>query len=457
VRRLLFALSLLLTAAVLRGDDTDRIRELEAKVKELQGRVAALEALGPEGQTKEALAEIHRQIDVLTREIENLKTAAPEIAAPRRSAGASGLGPAAAKVYASSRGVSIGGYGEALYQNFAGKRQDGAPSGLRDRIDLERAVLYFGYRFDEQFLLDTEIEYEHATTGAGAEQKGETSVEFAYLDWISSRGLGVRAGLLLLPLGFLNEMHEPPTFLGALRPETELLLLPTTWSELGLGVHGETGGFSYRVYLVNGLDSRGFSAAAPIRGGRQEGSEAIAENFAVTGRLDYVGVSGLLLGVSGFTGDSAQGAKVNGQGFGGRVSLFDAHAQWLWRGLRVRALYVGGSIGDAAQINAQNGFTGNASVPSRFVGGYVEAGFDVLAARAGPRSLLPFVRYERYNTQERVPQAFAADAGNDVSLWTLGVVFQPIPPIAVKADYQIDRDGAGTGVNRFNLAVGYLF
>ncbi|HSS45586.1 MAG TPA: hypothetical protein VLO07_09615, partial [Thermoanaerobaculia bacterium] len=359
--------------------------------------------------------------------------------------------------YESGHGVSIGGYGEALYQTFADSRQDRAPSLLRDRIDLARAVLYFGYRFDERFLLDTEIEYEHATTGAGAEQKGEASVEFAYLDWISSRRLGVRVGLLLLPLGFVNEMHEPPTFLGALRPETESFLLPTTWSELGLGVHGEAGGFSYRLYLVNGLDSRGFSAAAPIRGGRQEGSQAIAENFAVTGRVDCTDVPGLLLGVSGYTGDSAQGAKVNGQGFGGRVSLFDAHAQWLWRGLRLRALYVEGSIGDAGQINAQNGLTGNASVPSRFAGGYVEAGFDLLAGRGGQSSLLPFLRYERYNTQKRVPGGFAADSANDVSLWTLGAVFQPIPPIAVKADYQIDHNGAKTGVNRFNLAVGYLF
>ncbi|HSS44253.1 MAG TPA: hypothetical protein VLO07_02840, partial [Thermoanaerobaculia bacterium] len=198
MRRFLWVVCFLLAAVALRGDEADRIRELEAKVRELEARVAALEAQGPEEKTKEALAEIHRQIDVLTREIENLKTVAPQTAVPPRSAGASGLGPAASKVYESGRGVSIGGYGEALYQNFAASRQDGVPSGLKDRIDLARAVLYFGYRFDERFLLDTEIEYEHATTGAGTEQKGEVSVEFAYLDWISSRRLGVRAGLLLL-------------------------------------------------------------------------------------------------------------------------------------------------------------------------------------------------------------------------------------------------------------------
>lgn len=463
MRRFLFALCLFFAAFTLRGDDRDRIRELEAKVQELQTRVAALEAQGPEEGTKEALAEIHRQIDALTREIENLKTAAPEKAAPERPAGESGLGPAAAKVYGLSRGVSIGGYGEALYQNFAAERQDGAPADLRDRIDLLRVVLYFGYKFNEHLLFNTEIEYEHATTGEGAEEKGEVSVEFAYVDWRPSRYLGLRGGLLLLPVGVLNEVHEPPTFLGSRRPDTEIRILPTTWSELGIALYGDAGDFAYRVFVVNGLDAEGFSAFAPIRGGRQSGSDAIAEDFGFAGRVDYVGAPGLLAGVSGYTGDSSQGAQVDGQSFAGRVSLFDAHVEWRWRGLRMRALYAAGSIGDAAQINALLGRTGEESVPSRFSGGYVEAGYDVLSGlRDGARSLpeaelIPFFRYERLDTQQRVPAGFEANPANDMTLWTLGAVFLPIPQIALKADYQNYQNKASTGVNQWNLSLGWIF
>ncbi|MGH9316684.1 MAG: hypothetical protein ACRD1P_06230, partial [Thermoanaerobaculia bacterium] len=288
------------------------------------------------------------------------------------------------------------------------------------------------------------------------EQKGEVSVEFAYLDWIGSRRLGVRAGLLLLPLGFVNEMHEPPTFLGARRPDTELLLLPTTWSDLGLGIHGEAGGFAYRAYLVNGLDSAGFDAAAPIREGRQGGSNALAEDFAFTGRVDWVGTPGLLTGVSGYTGNSAQGVTVGGVPFSGLVSLFDAHVEWRRRALQARLLFAQGWISDAAAIDVSNGLTGEESVPSRFAGGYAEAGYDVLFGR-GRMVLIPFARFERYNTQQSVPAGYLSNPANDVTLWTFGVVFKPIPQIDLKADYQIYSNRADTGVNRFNMAMGFLF
>src|SRR5690606_5504586 len=118
-----------------------------------------------------------------------------------------------------------------------------------------------------------EIEFEHASTGQG----GEVSVEFAYLDYLATPHLGVRAGMVLVPMGFVNELHEPTTFLGTTRPLTESTIIPTTWRENGAGVFGDIGDFSYRAYVINGLDAvgggssraGGFSAAG-LRGGRQK-------------------------------------------------------------------------------------------------------------------------------------------------------------------------------------------
>jgi cell division protein FtsB len=460
----LFILAVAIAPASTAQDSPDRVRELERQVQELRQRVDALtDSADPELRAQ--IEELRRQIDVLTREIENLKSAAPEKpvdVADREATEALGLGPAAAKVYGLKSGVSIGGYGEVLYQNFASERQDGTLSNLRDRIDLLRVVLYFGYKFNEHFLFNSEIEYEHATTGEGAEEKGEVSVEFAYVDWRPSPYLGIRGGLVLLPLGFLNEMHEPSTFLSSRRPDTEMRLLPTTWRDLGIGLYGEAGGVAYRAFVVNGLDAQGFNASQPIRGGRQSGSQALAEDFAFTGRVDWVGLPGLLIGVSGYTGDSSQGTTVDGESFSGRVSLFDAHAEWRWRGLRVRGLYTAGTIGDAAQINELNGLSGESSVPSRFAGGYAEAGFDALSFRKGGGTLpeaavFPFVRFERYNTQERVPAGFSANPANDVTLWTFGAMFTPIPQIALKADYQSYSNEAQTAVSQWNLSLGWLF
>src|SRR5262245_3347240 len=164
-----------------------------------------------------------------------------------------GLGPGASKVYSAS-GVSIGGYGEMLYENFDRTREDDALSGALDRIDFLRAVIYAGYKFDDELLLNSEIEIEHGgvldegetevdpATGVGeTELTGEAHLEFAYLDWMPSPQFGVRAGMLLVPVGLLNEMHEPTTFIGARRPDIEQFLVPTTWSANGAGVHGELG------------------------------------------------------------------------------------------------------------------------------------------------------------------------------------------------------------------------
>jgi hypothetical protein len=461
LRRILTAIFLLFlasAAALPAQESADRVRQLEKKVEELQQRLDRL-STGADEATRRQIEELRRQIDVLTREIENLKSAAPEkaAAAPSGSRGAFGLGPAASKVYGITRGVSIGGYGEAIYQNFDEDRDDGEPSGRTDTIDLTRAVFYFGYKFDEHFLFNSEIEYEHASTGEGAEEKGEVSVEFAYLDYLIRREVNLRAGLVLLPVGFINELHEPPVFLGAKRPEVERRILPATWRELGLGVFGDVGPIAYRAYLVNGLEASGFEAAEPIREGRQGGSQAKAQDFALTGRVDYVGVPGLFVGLSGYTGDSAQGAEADGRSFDGRVSLVDAHAECRWRGIQARALAVRGSIGDAGDINIANGLSGPESIGKRFVGSYVEAGYDVLFARGGAASLVPFARFERFDTQDEVPRGFDSNPANDVRLWTLGLQFRPIPQVVVKVDYQNVENEAASGVDQWNLALGWLF
>lgn len=447
---------LLLAAAALPAQDQpEKVRALEKKVRELELRLERL-ATVTDAATRAEVEELRRQIDVLTKEIENLKTAVPEttLSGPR---GAFGLGPAASKIYGVNRGVSVGGYGEVLYQNFDDRREDGVASGRTDTIDLVRAVLYFGYKFDDRFLFNSEIEYEHATTGEGAEEKGEVSVEFAYLDFLARKEVGVRAGLVLLPLGFVNELHEAPVFLGARRPDVENRILPTTWRELGAGVFGEVGPVSYRAYVVNGLDAEGFSASSPIRGGRQGGSNSRAEDFGVTGRVDYTGLPGLLAGLSGYAADAAQGRLADGESFDARVSVWDAHVEWRFRGLQVRGLAVFGRIGDAAEVNVLTGAAGSASVGERFQGSYVEAGFDVLSLRGGRASLVPFARYERLDTQKRVPAGYLRNPANDVRIWTVGANYRPIPQVVVKLDYQNYANEARTGVDQWNLGIGWLF
>ena len=433
----------------------------QATPEDLQKRIAALETelarLKAQGSDAGRLDELARRIDLLAAELEKARTGgATDVEAPTK--GEPGLGPAASKIYRrTSGGVSIGGYGEVLFGAPSGTRQDGAPSEAHKRLDLLRYVTYLGYKFSDKILLNSEVEFEHATTGEGAEERGEASVEFAYLEFRPWKSAGFRAGALLMPLGFLNELHEPPIFHGARRNEVETQIVPATWSENGVGLFGQGGGFRWRTYVVAGLSSAGF-AADGIREGRQHGSQSLADDVAFTGRLDFVGAPGLVLGGSMFVGNSGQRAEIDGRRIRGRVTLFDVHAQYEQRGFQVRALYARSTVGDAASINAQNGLVGAESVGSRQYGFYAEAAYDLMTARPrGQWAVVPFARYERLNPQDRVPAGFEKDPTLDQTVWTAGVAVKPLHNVVMKGDYQWASNKAREGVNRLNLAVGYLF
>jgi uncharacterized small protein (DUF1192 family) len=419
-----------------------QVADLERQVAELRAAIERLRAAGT------SPGDLDRRIEALSKEIERLRLgAAAGPAEATESIG--GLGPAASKVYRAHRGVSIGGYGEFLYVDPAGSADDGTPSGQEPTADLLRAVLYFGYKFDDHFLFNSEIEFEHAV--AAADAPGEVAVEFAYIDYKPGTKWGARGGLLLVPVGFLNELHEPPIFLGAIRPEVEQFIIPSTWRELGAGLYGDTGPVSWKAYLVTSLDATGFTAGEGIREGRQEGAEVAATDWALTARVDWVPVQGLSFGASGFAGDTAQATPGID---GGRMVQWEAHAEWRWHGLRSRALYARTSLDDAAAISTAVGET----IGSQMNGYYGELGYDVLSRRRpGGPELVPFFRYEAFDTQAEVAAGFAADPAFDRSVRTYGVHFRPIPNIALKADFQDLGNSAGTGVDRFNLALGWLF
>ncbi len=438
-----------LSAVAARAEDTSSLDELRKQVAELRAEVARLQGAGSPG---DRVAELERRIDLLAVEIEKSRTGGAVEAEPGPS-GVHGFAPAASKVYRTSKGVSIGGYGEAVYENFSQDRQDGVASGRTDQFDFLRQILYVGYKFDDELLFNSEIEFEHASTGKG----GEVSVEFAYVDWKPAARLGFRAGMVLVPMGFLNELHEPPIFHGAKRPEVESAIIPSTWRENGAGLYGEAGPFQWRAYMVSGLLSTGLSASG-IRGARQSGARSRSEDFAFTGRVDFTGLEGLLLGAAVFTGESGQGATEDGQRFGARVSLFDVHAQYERRGLQVRALYSAGSIGDAALVNRANSLTGNTSVGEDQWGWYVQGAFDLMTLGGSSRwSVSPFLRYEKLDTQDAVPAGFEDDPGTERSVLTLGVGVKPLANVVFKADYQRHRNESRSGVDQWNLAVGYLF
>ena len=426
------------TMAVAHAGLAQNTKDLERRIQALETKIEAMQQATPSAE----LAEVRREIDVLSREIESLKGGQlkQEVQLDPAS-GQHGLGGAASKVYRSEPGFAIGGYGDMLYQNYASRQVSSA--------DLLRGVLYAGYKFNPSVVFNSELEVEHGSTERG----GAVSMEFAYLDYLLRPQANVRAGVMLVPVGLVNEEHEPTAYLGARRPAVEDRIIPTTWSEIGAGVFGDAGPVSYRAFLLTGLDSAGFTSHDAIHEGKQSGAQAKAGDLAVVLRADWHALEGTIFGGSVYRGNSGQD-----RGFAGRVALGEVHAESKFRGLSLRALAARGSIGDAGAINEANGLAGAESIGKTFGGWYAEGGYDLASLINRPGySLTPYLRYERLDTQRSVPTGYERNRENDGRILTFGAAFKPIPQTVIKTDWQKITNAAGNGVNQFNIALGYIF
>jgi hypothetical protein len=401
--------------------------------------------------SKSAKSENERKTDILANEVEKLKT---QLFIPEKREYKSqyGLGPAASQVYRVNRGLSIGGYGEMFYTNYTGDK-----GAMKDTIDMARAVMYVGYKFNDWIVLNNEFEWEHATTGEGGESRGEASVEFSYLDFLLHKNANIRAGLLLMPMGFINEIHEPVTFHGNRRPDVEQYIIPTTWRELGAGLFGQiTPELQYRMYAINSLNAKGYTSEG-IREGSQEGSMAVAEDWGFSGRVDYTPnyAPGLLMGASTFLGNAGQNEYYAGRKVNAFTQLYEGHVQWHWRGLEMRALGALGYIGNAGTLSQTNGET----IGKQNYGWYTEAAYDVLPLllKDSTQYLAPFFRYERYNTLASIPTGYAGDKSLDRWVYQVGLTYKPIQNISVKADYRNVNSAGGPVPDEFNLGVGFIY
>jgi hypothetical protein len=390
-------------------------------------------------------AAAEEQVKTLAEEIRRLKLELGLQEVPLSSR--EGLGPAASKVYGSPRGLSIGGYGEAVYSNEL--------EGAGDVADLYRVVLYVGYRFSDRIVFNSEIEFEHGGH--------ETGVEFAYLDVLLTDAVRLRVGNVLVPVGIANALHEPPFFHGVFRPDVERSLIPTTWSENGLGLHGEVGRLRYEAYLLTGLDitgGGGVRAASWIRGARTGGDESPADTLAGVLAL-HLDLGPATAGGSIYRGRAGQRAETpGGARIDADVTLGELHATAAWRGLQAKALWVAGTLSDAGLVAEALGLSGMEVIGSSVRGGYLEAGYDVLALiePGGEAQLVPFVRWEVLDLHAGVPAGGTGDPALDQQILTAGLTWRPIPTLAVKGDWQ-RRDSAAPGAptQQVHLGVGFVF
>lgn len=312
--------------------------------------------------------------------------------------------------------TSIGGYGELHYNNLDSGNQ----------MDFHRFVLFFNHEFTEDTRFFSELELEHSLAGDG--KPGEIELEQAYVEFDVTDYTRIKGGLFLMPVGILNETHEPNTFYGVERNPIEKNLLPTTWWEGGVAVTGNFGssGLSYDLGVHSGLEvGNDFN----IRSGRQKVAKANAEDLGYSGRLKYTGVAGLEFAASFFhQGDLYQGAVPQADA----GTLLETHVRWNNGPLTLTALYatwmLDGSAAETAEKDDQDGYYGEASWK-------FNENFGV------------FVRHNIWDN--------GGIGDTEKSQTNIGFNYWPHKNVVVKFDLQ--QQGKTIDDEGFNLGIGYQF
>jgi hypothetical protein len=288
---------------------------------------------------------------------------------------------------------------------------------------------------------------------AGIENADAFGAQQALVEAAPVPEFGVRAGLLLLPLGIINQTNAPQTYLTVDRPLTDQLIIPTIWRELGAGIFGElAGALRYELDVVRGLDGADFAAQAPIAGGRGNGHGFGSGGAAVTGRIELFGAGGFVMGASGYYG-SASGSQPLLDGV--RVGIVEADARLRAGGFDLRAEYAQLFVFNSYRVNDYLGLLGQDAVAKSGRGAYVQIGYDVLRLGGAQtrQELVFFGAFENVNPRSAMsaynfnPPTITPpgeprpnDPSPARSFVRGGVVYRPLPELAFKVDLQVALD-----------------
>jgi len=369
----------------------------------------------------------------------------------------------AEQMLANKSKLNIGGYGEVHYnQPLTKDKQD------LGTLDVHRMVLFFGYNFSSKTQFVTEIEVEYAR---------EVWVEQAFLQHKLANWVNFKAGLLLVPMGIINEYHEPTTFNGVERPAIDNKLSLSTWREVGAGFSGTIlpASLKYQLYVtggLNGYDTKAiFNGSSGLREGRQKGSKAYVNSPAFSGKVEYFGIKNLNVGLSGYLGksqsklynnladdNSAGLAKADSSVVG--ISMIGADARYNIEGFELRGQFYFTGLSNTEEYNiyTRNGQKYN-DLGSHMAGYYVEAGYNVLQKVAKTKmELVPFVRYEYYNMHQSVETPVAVNQAYENTLFTGGLTCRLTRNAVLKTDMQwIKPASTGEWTKTFNAGIGVMF
>ncbi len=324
---------------------------------------------------------------------------------------------------AGTSNTQVGGYGELHYNNT----DDG------NQIDFHRFVMFFSHQFSDSVRFFSELEVEHALSGDG--KPGEVELEQAYIETDLTASTKLKAGIFIIPVGIMNETHEPPSFYGVERNPVEKNIIPATWWEGGVAFNTQLSeGWNADFAIHSGLNvPTSGSKSFLIRNGRQKVAKADADNLAYTARIKYTAIPGLELAASVQIQDDITQGEL---GLG--ATLFTAHAVYNKNNFGLKALYATWDIDDSDIFNQAE-----QSGRNEQSGYYLEPSYRINQQ---------WGIFARYNVWDN-------NAGNNIDTekkqTNLGVSYWLHENVVIKFDWE-NQSGISDG-DAFNLGIGYQF
>ena len=341
-----------------------------------------------------------------------------------------------------AKGLSFNFYGTLKYKSGGGSQ----------KADPHRMVLIPSYKLSDYAKFVSELEFEHGGVKDGSNDRfsGAVELEQMYIDVQVADNITWRSlGVSLIPVGTINEHHEPDLFYSAYRPQIYKQLIPTTWMEMSTGIHGDIPqfeGLSYNLLISQGPDgnsgnqARGTDTASTwsLKNMRPDMNNNNFDDIATTLKLGY-DVGGFSSSVSTY-----QSKLTNQDGETSDMDLYVASAAYRFQDGSLKGLEL---IGDYAVWD----FGAPANITDSAVGDITwdeQKGYRIEAAYHIPRGeneLVPFVRYEKF------------DAGgatvNEKEYFTTGAMYKFGDNWEIKTSYMKLKDGA----NEIQVAVGVQF
>ena len=396
----------------------------------------------------------------------------PEVAKERRtgqqqplSFGSSGSGRLVyAKPFVSFPKAIVGGYMDLQYRmHNKAVLETGYGTGTTNGFDQQRFVPFIYADITEHVKFASEIEIEH---GIRATNDVEISLEFAHIDYLVHERVNIRAGIVLVPLGKFNLLHDSPLNDLTDRPLVSRLVIPTTMSETGAGLYGtfypgRTGKLDYEVYVTTGPcgyntegspnvnEEKGTANSRQRKCGSDDGFD-INSGKAVSGRVAYSPLLGVEIAGSGYFGNQSPSSynplsifAVDWTLQKGPFELI-GEAAWVYARGNTRAI-PGNQLGFApgSLLTGISGNSGPGIPPQRSSGFYIQGNYHFMPAfltklspkRFGEGSTFTAVfRYDRVNTNL---DDFNGTGGfGNLQQFSFGLNYRPIEDAVFKISYQ---------------------